>query len=207
MILDVRPLPVIQALAGDDVTRTVINQSLAVFHGFLGYCAFHRFSVIAVSLGWDADDLTERVQRFERRPRAELLTEYLERVNRFVWGQRRQARFDMDRFLDPRDVGAVDEVADDDVRAFHQSVDVAEELFSAALVPLSQPDDVGLVIPLGATDSDPRMPDNGLVVDVSILEVAPIPVVLLGDAVEAFDVEDKDAVADTFSYLYAEGIS
>jgi hypothetical protein len=51
------------------------------------------------------------------------------------------------------------------------------------------------------------MPDNTLVVDVSILEVAPIPVVLLGYAVEAFDVEDEDSVADLFSYLYAEDVS
>jgi hypothetical protein len=98
-------------------------------------------------------------------------------------------------------------MANDDVRAFHQSIDVAEELLSAALVPLSQPDNVRLVIPLGATDSDPRMPNDGLVVDVSVLKIAPVPIMLLGYAVEAFNVEDKDTVTDTIGYLYAEGIS
>src|SRR6516165_11441539 len=102
----------------------------------------------------------------------------------------------MDGFLDPRDIRAVDEMTHDDIRAFHQSIDIAEELLSAALVPLSEPNNVRLVIPLGATDGYPRVPDDGLVVDVSVLEIAAVPVVLLGDAVEAFNVEDEDAVAD-----------
>src|SRR6516164_7639057 len=110
-------------------------------------------------------------------------------------------------FLDPRNVRAIDEVTHDDVRAFHQSIDVAEELLSAALVPLSEPDDVRLVVPFGAADSYPWMPCDGFVVDVSVFEVAAVPIMLLGDAVEAFDVEDQDAVADIFGYLRAEDVS
>src|SRR6516164_8837531 len=113
MVLDVRPLPVIQALAGDDVTRTVVDQPLPVFHGLLSYCAFHRFPVITISLRWNADDLAESVQRLERRPRPELPAKHLQRVNRLIRGQRRQARFDMDSFFDPRDIRAVDEMAND----------------------------------------------------------------------------------------------
>src|SRR5690348_956096 len=86
---------------------------------------------------------------------------------------------------------------DDDVGFGHEGVDALEERLAATVVPFGEADDVGAVVPLGANDGGSGLADDRLVVDVAVLEVASVPPVLGGDAVEPFHVEDQDAVADT----------
>ena len=85
---------------------------------------------------------------------------------------------------------------DDDVGLGHERVNIAQELLAAALVPLGELDNLVGVVPLRADDRRARLALDGLVVDVSVLEVAAVPPELSGDPGQPLDVEDQDLVAD-----------